>query len=306
MKPYFLYPLGIVALYIGLSGWMNLPGQKYAAGKGEQSEWVVDTCFADTLICIGDTLRIGGEVIAAPGTYVLSSGLPPGCESALVLNVMERNNVDVRLDIDLCHGENARFGIYTFGRTGYYEIRLPGDNGCDTLIFLDLLVSDLGIPTFQTEPDDGSGNGSIDLSIGGDGLSFSWSNGADTEDLEAVPAGVYEVTITNTDSCQVVRSVEVEKLELFAAPNAFTPNADGNNDTYGPVNYFPNENADFLFLIYNRWGQKIYETNTLKDAYWDGNFEGQPSPAGVYIYYLRYAPTENQLFEEKGSFTLLR
>lgn len=98
----------------------------------------------------------------------------------------------------------------------------------------------------------------------------------------------------------------VAQISGIIMPNAFTPNFDGINDTYGPVNYFPDEGADFIFLIYNRWGQKIYETTNITNAYWDGNFEGQPSPTGVFIYYLYYSPSENQQFEEKGTFTLLR
>jgi len=89
-------------------------------------------------------------------------------------------------------------------------------------------------------------------------------------------------------------------------PNAFTPNYDGINDMFGPVNYFPDESADYLFLIYNRWGQKIHESTGIEDPGWDGTFEGQPSPTGVYIYYIRYTPPESQQFEERGYVTLLR
>ena len=98
----------------------------------------------------------------------------------------------------------------------------------------------------------------------------------------------------------------VSQVSGINMPNAFTPNYDGINDTYGPVNYFPDEQANFLFIIYNRWGQKIHEATSINGAPWNGTFDGQPSPTGVYIYYLYYSPSENQQFEEKGTFTLLR
>ena len=268
MKPNFLYSVLTIPLFFSCIFYLSKPWHDSAGGQAEHPAFLVDTCFADTLICVGDTLRIGGQVITEPGTYTLTSGLPPECENALVLNVSERNSIEILLDIALCHGENARFGIYTFGRTGYYEIRLPGENGCDTLIYLDLLVSDLGIPVFHTEPDDGSGDGAIDLSISGGGLSFQWSNGATTEDLEGLAAGTYEVTITNSDSCRLVRTVEVEKLESFAVPNAFTPNGDGVNDRF---NLVASEGTPQIltFRVYNRWGQLVYE-NGAPESGWDG------------------------------------
>ncbi len=265
-----------------------------------------DTCYADTSICPEDTLRIGGLAIAGPGTYILNSGLPPGCETALVLNVTERDRYELQLNIDLCHGENARFGAYTFGRTGFYQIRLPGSTGCDTFIYLDLLVSNIGYPSFQIQSDDGSENGSIDLTMRARGLSFQWSNGATTEDLEGLAAGEYTVTVTNADSCRVISSVEVKKLERFKMPSAFTPNGDGINDYF---NLVVNEGAPKVtaFRIFNRWGQLVYD-NDDPERGWDGTFRGQPQASDTYFYYVQVerqvGPEEALTFQ--GDVVLLR
>lgn len=267
---------------------------------------IVDTCYADTSICPGDTLRIGGLSIADPGAYVLNSGLPPGCESALVLNVTERDRYELQLGIDLCHGENARFGNYTFGRTGFYQIQLPGRNGCDTFIYLDLLVSNIGYPSLQSQPDDGSGNGAIDLTLAGQGLSFQWSNGATTEDIEGLAAGEYTVTVTNSDSCRVIRTVEVEKLERFKVPSAFTPNGDGINDYF---NLVASEGTPkvITFRIFNRWGQLVYDNDDAGRG-WDGAFNGEPQASDTYFYYVQVkrqvGPEEVLTFQ--GDVVLLR
>ena len=59
-----------------------------------------------------------------------------------------------------------------------------------------------------TEGDDGSVD--LDVAYGMQPYSYSWSNGADTEDLVNVAAGMYNVTVTDASGCQVTGSVEVE------------------------------------------------------------------------------------------------
>jgi gliding motility-associated-like protein len=57
--------------------------------------------------------------------------------------------------------------------------------------------------------------------------------------------------------------------------------------------------------IYNRWGQKVFETND-KSKGWNGYYNGKPAPPGVYDYYLEIYCYNKQLFQKKGNITLLR
>jgi gliding motility-associated-like protein len=95
-----------------------------------------------------------------------------------------------------------------------------------------------------------------------------------------------------------------QRANLFV-PNAFTPNGDGTNDTFKPVNYFTDQTGDYLLLIYNRWGQKIFETNDILKP-WKGDYQGNPSPNGVYIYYISYISIEGLNIQKHGTVTLLR
>ena len=124
------------------------------------------------------------------------------------------------------------------------------------LIYLNLVVSDMGYPSFQTEPDDGSGNGSIDLTMSGDGTLFDWSNGASTEDIDGLEAGRYEVVITNADSCRLTRKSN-EKAGALRRANTFTPNGDGINDYF---NLLASEGRpkSLLSQVYNRWGSNWF------------------------------------------------
>lgn len=89
-------------------------------------------------------------------------------------------------------------------------------------------------------------------------------------------------------------------------PTGFTPNGDGFNDYFAPQNSFSDAQADFIFIIYNRWGQKIYESTNIGDPGWDGTASGEMCPEGVYVYLIRYVSTEGEIFEKKGTVTLLR
>lgn len=70
-------------------------------------------------------------------------------------------------------------------------------------------------------------------------------------------------------------------------PNAFTPDGDGVNDSFGPIG-FGLERYDYVMRIFNRWGQMVFHTNDVLE-HWNGCFHGtgQPLPKDVYTYSIR-------------------
>ena len=95
----------------------------------------------------------------------------------------------------------------------------------------------------------------------------------------------------------------LNQAPLIFIPSAFTPNNDGVND------YFLNQGSfveEFEFIIYNRWGQRVFNTGDLHD-HWDGKFNGKLSPSGVYFYKLKFKGYDDKnITERTGSITLLR
>ena len=59
------------------------------------------------------------------------------------------------------------------------------------------------------------------------------------------------------------------------------------------------------FVVYNRWGQKVFETNDQSMA-WDGTFKGERLPPDVYGYYMQCLCEEGGSLFLKGNITLLR
>lgn len=86
-------------------------------------------------------------------------------------------------------------------------------------------------------------------------------------------------------------------------PTAFTPNGDGLNDRFmvQPVGVRELK----YFRIYNRAGRLIYSSSQL-GAGWDGRFQGQDQPAGVYVWQCQGITDEGKRVSRQGTVTLIR
>jgi len=75
----------------------------------------------------------------------------------------------------------------------------------------------------------------------------------------------------------------IDKCELYKLPNIFTPNGDGKNDFFRPIEYKFVEKIDIK--IYNRWGNLVFETED-PDINWNGEDinGGKVVSDGVYYY----------------------
>lgn len=85
-------------------------------------------------------------------------------------------------------------------------------------------------------------------------------------------------------------------------PNAFTPNGDGLNDTFGVKGV---DIGKFELIIYNRWGEEIFSTNN-PNVQWDGRYNGKDSEQGVYAYKFTASGLGKGETEKSGTVTLVR
>ena len=90
-------------------------------------------------------------------------------------------------------------------------------------------------------------------------------------------------------------------LEIFA-PNSFTPNNDGLNDTFNAKGLFIQE---FTMEIYNRWGELLFHTSDLEQG-WNGIYKGSLSPEGTYAYRISAIDPKGRKMVKSGSVHLLR
>ncbi|HEU4470741.1 MAG TPA: gliding motility-associated C-terminal domain-containing protein [Flavisolibacter sp.] len=113
-------------------------------------------------------------------------------------------------------------------------------------------------------------------------------------------------TITDSIGCQSVaqKTVKVYISCYLAVPSGFTPNNDGRNDMFYPLNAVKAEKLDFR--VYNRWGQLVFRSGNWKQG-WDGRFGGLQQPTGVYVWFLSYTDRDTkQPRQLKGTVALIR
>ena len=96
----------------------------------------------------------------------------------------------------------------------------------------------------------------------------------------------------------------VSQTPVVYIPNTFTPNRDDHNEIFKPFTYFVSEKG-YLFSIYNKQGNKIFETNNPQKG-WDGSFQGSQVPNDNYVYYLKYINGDGELTEKTDVVTLVR
>ena len=92
-----------------------------------------------------------------------------------------------------------------------------------------------------------------------------------------------------------------KEFEDVVIPNFFSPNGDGQYDTWAPMNLASYPHAETR--IYDRYGRHIATLNNRQE--WDGTYGGEALPTGDYWYILQLnEPDDNRTF--KGHFTLYR
>lgn len=123
-----------------------------------------------------------------------------------------------------------------------------------------------------------------------------------------------------SDTDTITINVTVEPFKIENVPNMFSPSKDEINEVYK----FSEENLkgikDFELYIYNRWGQKVYETKDVEEAIntgWNGkNLLGIRCSPGIYFYVIKARPKDTDLkfgeknkdevYEERGTIHLFR
>ncbi|GMQ30191.1 gliding motility-associated C-terminal domain-containing protein [Algoriphagus confluentis] len=146
-------------------------------------------------------------------------------------------------------------------------------------------------------------------------LSWTWEFGDGSSSTEKDPIhifqkeGTYEVTLTGYDvyGCSAVETntIQVNAPEkMVVIPNAFSPNGDGLNDTFLPK---LKGVTSFTLEVFNTWGEKLFVTESLETAGWDGTYRGQQVPPGNYLYRITYTLTSSGITHTRsGGITLIR
>jgi len=110
--------------------------------------------------------------------------------------------------------------------------------------------------------------------------------------------------VTNEYGCtaQADQFVYVRPASSIYVPNAFTPNIDDINSTFGA---YGNEIFEFHMRIHDRWGVKMFDSRDINHQ-WDGTINNKPAKQDVYVYKIDYVDHRGNQQSLMGRVTLIR
>ena len=209
---------------------------------------------------------------------------------------------------------------YTYPDTGTYEITLTvgsGASACTDVFSREIILQYPPEITIEAEPTSISLGESTQLSVTENpNYTYIWSpsdylNFTNISNPIANPkeTTLYTVVVMTPEGCRSEVSVTEE---VFPAgcdepnifnPNAFTPNGDGENDTFRVR--ASSWVTEFYFAVYNRWGEQVFESRDIATG-WDGTFRGRTLAPDVYGFFVQIQCGNNEEYFKKGNVTLIR
>ncbi|MGB1247523.1 MAG: gliding motility-associated C-terminal domain-containing protein [Chitinophagales bacterium] len=213
--------------------------------------------------------------------------------------------------------------------TGHYEtgdsVYVMKDN-CPSAIEALYFINACSYPSINA-PAEIFGNDDAEMTVtytalNGIDYTFDWQDAINFVDNTAenplfnAPAGDYTISVdvqsnhllndSTMHECSklvdlMINVIFVDDPEI---PTGFTPNGDNVNDFFSPVNVDGNSVLSD-FRVYNRWGELMYQYEEGSQG-WDGTYQGEMQPVGVYTYYVRVDKPGNETYYHQGSVTLLK
>lgn len=161
-----------------------------------------------------------------------------------------------------------------------------------------------GLPFFLEPAVAGAGNYIIyDVQVGGTALQQSGTGRFELPGMQNDATYYIEFQQGNCSSTRVPVEVKVVDESRVLLPNAFSPNGDGLNDTWG-IQVFGIIKLGVL-RVFNRWGQVVFET-TDPARRWNGTINGTPLPIGTYYYVLKAVDHLGKPISQNGPVLILR
>lgn len=258
------------------------------------------------------------------GTYYASVTTACGTNSDTVAlgYVSRAPEIDLGSDLYACPGEefvlvadgeeasylwqdNSTEPTFTLTQTGDYSVTVTNACGVATdgmrAEYQAPLQIDLGRDTFLC------GEEVLNISINSNAIGYLWQDGSTLPNYTIREPGTYILEAFN--ECQtVIDTLVIKPCQIcdMRAPNIFSPNADGKNDR---LQFFANcEILSFELKIFSRWGDLLFESRDPSQT-WDGNFRGEASPGGVYVWVVAWETLENGIpksLTQTGNVTLIR
>ncbi|NDC42991.1 MAG: gliding motility-associated C-terminal domain-containing protein [Chitinophagia bacterium] len=294
-----------------------------------QYHWYPATSLDDT------TTNTAVFTAGNSGKYFVDVATPAGCKGrdSLVITVWPGNFATIGNDTTICPGDSVQVHItggatYRWVPSMYvgdstsgnpvikaetsvtYTVTVSDIHGCRDTVQMRIAVWPAAV-VYLTD--------SVRIYPGESYQIAPWTNCTAVQWFPPQGLDDYRVTnpiaspVTNTvytflgvteNGCRVKDSIIIfaDPEAIVVMPNAFTPGGQLNG-VFSPN--FRGEAELSLFRVFDRWGVMVFETKS-KAKGWDGTYNGQPQPLGVYVYYLEATTPGGQVVKKHGNVTLIR
>jgi gliding motility-associated-like protein len=185
----------------------------------------------------------------------------------------------------------------TVGTDGTYYIKSTL-GGCSTIQPVTVTIKPRAVADFTPSKYEVSNfNTAVNFTNqSSDATNYSWTFGDGSGTVQTNPshifpdtiASTYEVTLVanNIYDCPdtLIKTITVYEELLLFIPNTFTPDDNKFNQIFKPVITAGFLTENYNFIVFNRWGEIVFETKDIKEG-WDGTtVKGELSQDGTYTW----------------------
>ena len=201
--------------------------------------------------------------------------------------------------------------VYTFDNAGLYDVTLTTTSatGCvNSVTYIDYIdveaiptasfnVSSTEVWSIDTQVD------FTNTSVGASDYLWNFGDNSPSSILDNpshtfldLDGGSYQVELIAysplgcTDTAY--RTIRVREELIYYVPNTFTPDGDAYNEYFTPVFSSGFDPYDFTMLIFNRWGEIVWESHDASVG-WDGTYGGRLVQDGTYTWTIEFKTSES-------------
>ncbi|TDG35665.1 hypothetical protein EZJ43_11625 [Pedobacter changchengzhani] len=199
-------------------------------------------------------------------------------------------------------------------KTGTFYVKITNSSGCESSSKVDVVINEL--PTIIVNKTESIFDDEyIDLTapkiIAGSKnyVSEGYFLDSDLRTAIADPSkvnkgGVYYISLTNKTGCSVSAPIQINIIPTpkILVPTAFTPQGQNNNRLYP---FLIGIQRLVSFKVFNKWGILVYETNTLQNSGWDGQFKNKLQPFETFSWFAEAVDLKGSICQSKGKTVMI-
>ncbi len=265
--------------------------------------------------CAGVPYSFNGNNYSNAGTYTATLIGYNGCDSIVTLHLAIKQKTASTTYATICSGDSYIFSGTSYSTAGTYTTTLTNAAGCDSIATLILSSENFKITLVENpNPVSAGANFTAQLSSNATIANSLWlpnglfTNNQSSQSITA-PNSSFNIKIlaTSTNGCKdsIDRPVTVFSNFVLYVPNTFMPSKIGNDDI-STLKVYGSGIKSAEMVVFNQWGQKIFESQNPTLVGWNGLANGKLQPSGSYVYTVKVVYQNNKTETKSGTVNLIR